>query len=74
MISESDFTADDVVDAARRLPTFERIRVATRILQELTDEDSIEVTYAAQETAMSAGWDDPAMDVYDDYDAAKAKS
>ena len=32
-------------------------------------------TYAAQSaTAGAAGWDDPEMDVYDDYDAHRPKS
>jgi len=42
-------------------PVFERVR--SLLADDLTE------TYAAQmESAMRAGWDDPAMDEYNDYD------
>ena len=35
-----------------------------------TDEFDIRETYAAQSAALAAaGWDDPALDIYNDYDA-----
>lgn len=48
---------------------FERFRA-------LFNDDDFDVreTYAAQsEVAGKAGWDDPEMDVYDDYDSARSK-
>ena len=37
-------------------------------------EDDLSDTYAAQmESAMRAGWDDPRMDEYNDYDAHRGK-
>jgi hypothetical protein len=37
-----------------------------------TKEDELSDTYVAQiESAMRAGWDDPEMDAYDDYDAQR---
>jgi hypothetical protein len=42
-----------------------------RVMSLFTDESlDVRDTYAAQSAAAgSAGWDDPEMDVYDDYDA-----
>jgi hypothetical protein len=38
-------------------------------------DDAISETYPAQmESAMRAGWDDPAMDAYNDYDAHRGQS
>jgi hypothetical protein len=43
---------------------FDRVRAL------LGDEQfDIRETYAAQETALAKVWDDPALDVYNDYDA-----
>jgi len=37
-------------------------------------EDELSDTYAAQiESAMRAGWNDPHMDAYDDYDAHRGQ-
>lgn len=44
---------------------FERIKALLT-----PDEFDIRETYAAQDSALaSAGWDDPELDVYNDYDA-----
>ncbi len=38
-------------------------------------DDELADTYLAQiETAMQAGWDDPRMDAYDDYDAHRGQA
>ncbi len=38
------------------------------------DDFDIRETYAAQDAALAKVWDDPALDVYNDYDANKPKS
>jgi hypothetical protein len=39
-----------------------------------SDEFDVRETYAAQEQALGkSGWDDPAMDAYDNYDAHRAR-
>ena len=38
------------------------------------DDFDIRETYAAQDAALAKVWDDPALDVYNDYDANKTKS
>ncbi len=39
------------------------------------NEDELSDSYVAQiESAMRAGWDDPRMDAYDDYDAYRGQS
>jgi hypothetical protein len=50
--------------------SFDRIKALLE-----ADDFDIRETYAAQSAAAgAAGWDDPEMDVYDDYDANRSKS
>jgi hypothetical protein len=47
------------------LKTFERIKALVA-----TDEFDVRETYAAQDAALgAAGWDDPELDIYNEYDA-----
>lgn len=61
-----------VVDPATNATYFLISQELFERLQPLLTDESFDVTdtYAAQsKVAGSAGWDDPEMDVYDDYDA-----
>ena len=48
---------------------YQRVRSVFR-----DDEFDISETYAAQDEALAKVWDDPELDVYNDYDAARPQS
>jgi bifunctional DNA-binding transcriptional regulator/antitoxin component of YhaV-PrlF toxin-antitoxin module len=59
---------DDQSTARYIVVPVERFRELQALLS--TDDFDISETYAAQSQALGlAGWDDPAMDIYNDYDA-----
>ena len=50
------------------------LEVYQRIRSILDSEFDISETYAAQDEALAKVWDDPELDVYNDYDAYKPRS
>lgn len=61
-------------EQSHRLYVLLPLEVYLRVRPILRDDFDISDTYAAQDEALARVWDDPELNVYDDYDSHKPQS